>query len=69
MKWTPDTIIALVLVVGCLILLGFGLNSEVKSILTVSAGWAFGAQYHERIIKCQAQKQQNEQEDKWHGEQ
>jgi len=50
-KWTPDTIIALVLVVGCLILLGFGINSEMKSILAIAAGWAFGSQYQARRIK------------------
>lgn len=50
MKWTPDTVIALVLVVGCLALLGFGINSEVKSILALAAGWAFGAQYQARRI-------------------
>jgi len=50
MKWTPDTIIALILVVGCLALMGFGIDGEVKSILTVSAGWAFGTQYHVRYL-------------------
>jgi len=48
MKWTPDMIIALILVVGCLGLIAFGLNGEMKSILTMSAGWAFGAQYQVR---------------------
>ena len=51
MKWTPDLIIALVLVVGCLVLLCFGINSEVKSILTMAAGWAFGSQYQSRKVK------------------
>jgi len=45
MKWTPDLIIALVLIVGCLALIFTGINGEVKSILTVAAGWAFGSQY------------------------
>ena len=48
MKWTPDTITAIVLVVGCLILIGLGIDSEVKSILTVAAGWIFGSQYQVR---------------------
>ena len=51
MKWTPDTVIALILVVGCLVLIGFGINSEVKSILAIAAGWAFGAQYQMRKRK------------------
>ena len=48
MKWTPDTVIALVLVVGCITLMALGINSEVKSILAIAAGWAFGAQYQAR---------------------
>ena len=50
MKWTPDTVIALVLVVGCIVLLALGIDSEVKSILAIAAGWAFGAQYQARRI-------------------
>ena len=48
MKWTPDLIIALVLIVGCLLLLGLRIDGEVKSILTVAAGWAFGTQFQAR---------------------
>ena len=48
MKWTPDTIIALVLIVGCIALLILRIDGEVKSILTVAAGWAFGSQYQVR---------------------
>ena len=48
MKWTPDFIIALILVVGCLALLILRIDGEVKSILTVAAGWAFGSQYQVR---------------------
>ncbi|MBA7589974.1 hypothetical protein ES708_32073 [subsurface metagenome] len=48
MKWTPDLIIALVLVVGCFGLLFAGIDGEVKSILTLAAGWAFGSQYQVR---------------------
>jgi hypothetical protein len=45
MKWTPDKITALVLVVGCLALIFTGIDSEVKSILTMAAGWLFGSSY------------------------
>ena len=45
MKWTPDMIIAIILVVGCIVLLSLGIDSEVKSILALAAGWAFGSQY------------------------
>jgi hypothetical protein len=48
MKWSPDKITALILVVGCLVLIFTGKDSEVKSILTVAAGWLFGSTYMER---------------------
>lgn len=51
MKWTPDKITALILIVGCLALIFTGMDSEVKSILTVAAGWLFGATYSERTRK------------------
>ena len=51
MKWTPDLIIALVLIVGCLGLVFTGIDGEVKSILTLAAGWTFGSQYQARRAK------------------
>jgi len=42
-----DEVIALVLVIGCLVLLFTGRDSEIKSILTISAGWAFGRTFGE----------------------
>ena len=48
MKWTPDLIIALVLIAGCLALVFTGIDGEVKSILTLAAGWTFGSQFSER---------------------
>jgi len=48
MKWEPDLIIAFVLLVGCLILVFCGIDGEVKSILTIAAGWAFGVGYQTR---------------------
>lgn len=51
MKWTPDTVIALVLIVGCLVLLALKIDGEVKSILSIAAGWAFGAQFQARKTK------------------
>jgi len=48
MKWTPDLIIALVLIVGSIGLIASGIDGEVKSILTLAAGWAFGSQFVER---------------------
>ena len=45
MKWTPDKITAMVLIIGCLALIFSGIDGEVKSILTLSAGWLFGGAY------------------------
>lgn len=36
-----DLIIPVILIVGCFILMVKGIDSEVKSILTLAAGWAF----------------------------
>jgi uncharacterized membrane protein required for colicin V production len=51
MKWTADIIIALVLIVGCLVLVFTGIDGEVKSILTLAAGWCFGNAYTQRARK------------------
>jgi len=51
MKWTPDLIIALVLILGSIGLIATGIDGEVKSILTLAAGWAFGSQYVARKEK------------------
>lgn len=48
MKWTPDLIIALVVIVGCFGLLVLRIDGEVKTIITMAAGWAFGSQYQAR---------------------
>ncbi|GAH93266.1 unnamed protein product [marine sediment metagenome] len=42
MSWTPDKICAVILIVGCLLLVAFRIDGEVKSILTISAGYLFG---------------------------
>jgi len=47
-KWTADLIIALVLIVGCMGLVFTGIDGEVKSILTLAAGWTFGTQFADR---------------------
>jgi hypothetical protein len=48
MKWTPDLVIALILVLACIYMICSGIDGEVKSILTLAAGWAFGSQYQAR---------------------
>jgi len=47
MRWTPDKITAMVLVVGCLVLIFTGRDGEVKSIPTMAGGWLFGTGYAE----------------------
>jgi hypothetical protein len=48
MKWTPDKITALILLMGCLALRFTGIDGEVMSILTMAAGWLFGTSYADR---------------------
>lgn len=48
MKWTPDLVIALTIVVGCILLISLHIDSEVKYILGLAAGWAFGSQFQLR---------------------
>ena len=48
MKWTPDAIGSLVIIVGTLALIALGIDGEVKSILCIAAGWLFGGQYQAR---------------------
>lgn len=38
-----DLIIPLTLIIGALCLIAFGIDGEVKVILTLAAGWAFHA--------------------------
>ena len=40
-NWTPDLIIALIIVVSCIGLIAFGIDGEVKGILSIAAGWVF----------------------------
>ena len=48
MKWTPDLVIALVLICICAALIATGKDGEVKSVLTLAAGWCFGSQFVRR---------------------
>lgn len=42
---TPGELLALVIVIGCIILMAFGIDGEVKSILAMAAAWAFRGAY------------------------
>uniref|UniRef100_A0A6H2A1R6 Holin n=1 Tax=viral metagenome TaxID=1070528 RepID=A0A6H2A1R6_9ZZZZ len=47
-KWTPDKVTAVILIAGCLGLLFTGIDGEVKSILTIAAGYLFATGIAER---------------------
>ena len=44
-KWTPDKVLAAILLIGCLALIATGIDGEVKSILAMAGGWLFHASY------------------------
>jgi len=46
-----DEIIALVIIIGCLILITLGIDSEVRSILAMGAAWVFGREFQRRRVK------------------
>lgn len=48
MKPDFDQVIALIIVVGALALIFCGINTEVKSVLSIAAGWAFGSAFQRR---------------------
>ena len=48
MKWTPDKIASIILIVGCLCLVAFHIDGEIKTILGIAAGYLFATGYSER---------------------
>ena len=50
MKWTPDAIGALIIIVGGLALRFLGIDSEVWSVVLIAVGWLFGGQYQARKV-------------------
>lgn len=48
MRWTPDKITALVLIIIAALLLFTGIDGEVKSILVMAAGYLFGVSIADR---------------------
>ncbi len=48
MKFRPDQLIAVILIVGAFVLLALGIDGEVKAIITMAAGWSFGSHYAEK---------------------
>lgn len=51
MKPPIDRVAALVLIIGCLILVGCGIDGEVKSILTMAGVYLFVSAYKEKHPK------------------
>jgi hypothetical protein len=57
MRFTPDKLTALILVISCVALIATGRDSEVKSILTVAAGYLFGVGVQEKRVANHAKLQ------------
>jgi len=58
MRWTVDRLTALILVCSCVALIASGLDSEVKSILTVASGYLFGTGIWERRTNHQLKQKE-----------
>lgn len=52
MKIEFDQVICLVIILIAAIMMALGIDGEMKSILTVAAGWAFGSGYQARHKKA-----------------
>ena len=50
MRWTPDLIIALVIVIGCIALIANHIDGEVKVALGMAAAWAFRSARENRRV-------------------
>jgi len=57
-RWTPDRITALILVCSCIVMVATGVDSEVKSILTVASGYLFGTSIWERRVDHQIRQKE-----------
>lgn len=44
-----DLIIPIVLIIGCFLLIGLGIDGEVKSILLLAGGWAFRSSVYKTV--------------------
>jgi hypothetical protein len=44
--WTPERIITFTIIVGCMLLIAFGIDSEVKSVWAMAVGWIIRSLYH-----------------------
>ena len=50
MKIEFDQVVALVIIVIATVMMVLGIDHEMKSILTLAAGWAFGSGYQARRV-------------------
>lgn len=46
--WTPDLVIAVIVILCCFTLRVFGINGEVWSVMILAVGWVFGGQFEKR---------------------
>ena len=57
-RWTPDRVTALILICSCIAMIASGIDSEVKSILTIASGYLFGAGITERRFNHQIRERE-----------
>jgi hypothetical protein len=43
--WTPERVICLIIIVGCMLLIAFGIDSEVKSVWGLAVAWIIRSLY------------------------
>lgn len=45
MNWTADKVIALVVIIGCFVLMAIGVDSYTKQVLGIAVTWLLGSTY------------------------
>lgn len=62
--WTPDVVIAAIVIIACLALRFCGINGEVWALLLLAAGWVFGGTYQRRKTVTELAKVHTTENDK-----
>lgn len=58
-KWSPQSIMAFVVIVACFVLIIMGIDGDVKGILGMAIGWLFKAGQETIKQKIEAKKNGN----------
>lgn len=51
--WTPDLVIAAIVIIGGGLMKAFGIDGEVWSAVILAVGWVFGKQFEKRHYRKQ----------------